>query len=127
MSVSEFIILVIPPVVVSLASLSVFALTIRRHWLIGGVTFCAAFAETMLALSWGGVLPTSIPVWLDICISLVYWSGPFWLFLAGLLLVFAKDVRNRKRILVVTLGCFFIATAHCVVSYKVADAWARIE
>jgi len=97
MSVSEFIILVIPPVVVSLASLSVFALTIRRHWLIGGVTFCAAFAETMLALSWGGVLPTSIPVWLDICISLVYWSGPFWLFLAGLLLVFealAKPPRD---------------------------------
>lgn len=102
-------------------------MTIRRHRLVGGAAFCAAFAEALLASSWLGILPTFIPAWLTNCLGLICWSGPFLLFIAGLLLVFAKDFRNKKKLLILSVGCFFIATAHCVLSYIIAEAIARAE
>jgi hypothetical protein len=126
MIVSEFLVLVAPAIVVSIASVSVFVMTVREHPPAGVLAFVAALAEITVALSWMGVLSRCVPLWLDTSVHVFLLSGPFFLFFASLLLVLSKNAGRRKYVPALSWGCFIVASAHTLFCYKAAEAMAGV-
>jgi len=124
MNVVEFLILVMPALVVGVMALSVFAMTIHRYPFVGILALANVIAEIAVALSWMSLMPYWH--WLDGFIDILCLLAPFFLLFGGLLLLRSKDVWQRKCLLTLSFGGFGLSVVHTVFWLITATMLARI-